>query len=61
MRGIGAKHWQQFESGRPITVTTLLRVCEALKVEASVLLANLDSGIYKELPMPLVRAKKKNV
>jgi len=25
--GFSARHWQQVEAGRPITVTTLLRIC----------------------------------
>ena len=29
--GFSARHWQQIEAGRPITVTTLLRICEALR------------------------------
>jgi transcriptional regulator with XRE-family HTH domain len=28
--GFSARHWQQIESGRPITMTTLLRICEVL-------------------------------
>jgi hypothetical protein len=27
--GFSASHWQQIEAGRPITLTTLLRICEA--------------------------------
>ena len=53
VRGIRAKHWQQLETGRPITVTTLLRVCQALDVDASFLLRELDADIYDELPLPL--------
>jgi transcriptional regulator with XRE-family HTH domain len=30
--GFSARHWQQIEAGRPITVTTLLRICEVLGV-----------------------------
>jgi transcriptional regulator with XRE-family HTH domain len=30
--GFSARHWQQIETGRPITVSTLLRICQALKV-----------------------------
>lgn len=30
--GFSARHWQQIEAGRPITVSTLLRICEALEV-----------------------------
>jgi len=59
VRGIRAKHWQQLETGRPITVTTLLRICQALNVDASSLLKELDSDIYEELPMPLPRKRHK--
>lgn len=30
--GFSARHWQQIESGRPITVRTLLRIAVAFKV-----------------------------
>ena len=30
--GFSARHWQQIEAGRPITVRTLLRICEAFKI-----------------------------
>jgi len=36
------RHWQQIEAGRPITVTTLLRICKALKVRMSELVRGLD-------------------
>jgi transcriptional regulator with XRE-family HTH domain len=39
------RHWQQIEAGRPITVTTLLRVCKALKVSISDLVRGLDKQI----------------
>jgi transcriptional regulator with XRE-family HTH domain len=44
--GFSARHWQQIEAGRPITVTTLLRICEVLRVPAARLLHGLDKGIY---------------
>jgi transcriptional regulator with XRE-family HTH domain len=28
--GFATRHWQQIEGGRPITVTTLLRIADAL-------------------------------
>lgn len=40
--GFSARHWQQIEAGRPITVTTLLRMCEALRVPFSRMTAGLD-------------------
>jgi transcriptional regulator with XRE-family HTH domain len=30
--GFSARHWQQIEAGRPITVRTLLRICTVFKV-----------------------------
>ena len=45
--GFSARHWQQIEAGRPITVTTLLRICEALEVNLARLLRRLDADIYE--------------
>lgn len=45
--GFSARHWQQIEAGRPITVTTVLRICEAFRVSIGQLLKGLDRGIYK--------------
>jgi transcriptional regulator with XRE-family HTH domain len=44
--GFSARHWQQIEAGRPITVSTLLRICEAFKISAERLVRGLDTGIY---------------
>jgi len=30
--GFSVRHWQMIEAGRPITVITLLRVCEAFEI-----------------------------
>ena len=46
--GFSARHWQQVEAGRPITVTTLLRICEAFHISIRQLVANLDKGIYEK-------------
>jgi transcriptional regulator with XRE-family HTH domain len=40
--GFSARHWQQIEAGRPITLTTLLRICEALDVRLTAIVARLD-------------------
>ena len=45
--GFSARHWQQIEAGRPITVGTLLRICAALEVAAERLIRGLDKGIYE--------------
>jgi hypothetical protein len=44
--GFSARHWQQIEAGRPITVVTLLRICEAFKISAERMVGGLDKGIY---------------
>jgi transcriptional regulator with XRE-family HTH domain len=45
--GFSARHWQQVEAGRPITVTTLLRICEVFEVSVGKLVRDLDTGIYE--------------
>jgi transcriptional regulator with XRE-family HTH domain len=30
--GFSARHWQQIEAGRPVTVKTLLRICDTFDV-----------------------------
>jgi DNA-binding Xre family transcriptional regulator len=45
--GFSARHWQQIEAGRPITVTTLLRVCDVLKIRIGQIVRGLDRGIYR--------------
>ncbi len=46
--GFSARHWHQIEAGRPITVTTLLRICDTFGVRAAQLLDELDRGIYRK-------------
>jgi transcriptional regulator with XRE-family HTH domain len=46
--GFSARHWQQIEAGRPITVSTLLRICAVFKTSLERLVRGLDEGIYKE-------------
>lgn len=45
--GFSARHWQQIEAGRPITIKTLLRICATFRVKAADLIEGLDRGIYK--------------
>jgi len=41
-------HWQQVEAGRPITVTTLLRICEVFELPIAKLVQGLDKeGVYE--------------
>ena len=58
--GFSARHWQQVESGRPITVTTLLRICEVFGIRMSRLVQGLDEkGVYElvEFESPIRRAR----
>jgi transcriptional regulator with XRE-family HTH domain len=48
--GFSTRHWQQVEAGRPITVTTLLRICEVFATPMSKLVQGLDKeGVYEKL------------
>jgi transcriptional regulator with XRE-family HTH domain len=40
--GFSARHWQQIEAGRPITMTTLLRICDTFQVPMARLVRGLD-------------------
>jgi transcriptional regulator with XRE-family HTH domain len=46
--GFSARHWQQIKAGRPITVSTMLRICAALETSIERLVCRLDEGIYKD-------------
>jgi transcriptional regulator with XRE-family HTH domain len=43
--GFSARHWQQIEAGRPITVTTVLRICDTFRVPMARCVRGLDKGI----------------
>jgi len=59
--GFSTRHWQQIEAGRPITVTTLLRICEVFEVSMAKLVRGLDEGIYEELDVvPHIRKKSRS-
>jgi DNA-binding XRE family transcriptional regulator len=45
--GFSARHWQQIEAGRPITVRTLLRICDVFQVRVERLVRGLDRNIYR--------------
>jgi hypothetical protein len=62
--GFSARHWQQIEAGRPITVRTLLRIGEVFGVSLASLVAGLDNPEVgkEELPQlkkPGAKRKKK--
>jgi transcriptional regulator with XRE-family HTH domain len=46
--GFSARHWQQIEAGRPITVSTLLRICAVFETSLEHLVRGLDRGIYED-------------
>lgn len=46
--GFSARHWQQIEAGRPITVSTLLRICAVFETSLEHLVCGLDRGIYED-------------
>jgi hypothetical protein len=58
--GFSARHWQQIEAGRPITVRTLLRIGEVFTVSLASLIDGLDNpGIGRgEASRPLVKKPK---
>jgi transcriptional regulator with XRE-family HTH domain len=45
--GFSARHWQQIEAGRPITVRTLLRICDVYRISVDRLVRGLDRGIHR--------------
>lgn len=59
--GFSARHFQQIEAGRPITVTTVLRLCEVLEVSMAKLVRGLDAGIYeKPTPERILPRRRRN-
>lgn len=48
--GFSTRHWQQIEAGRPITMSTALRICEVFELPMSKLVQGLDKdGVYEPL------------
>jgi methylglyoxal synthase len=59
--GFSTRHWQQVEAGRPITVSTLLRICEVFETPMAKLVRGLDEGIYeKPEAVPQVRKRRRS-
>jgi transcriptional regulator with XRE-family HTH domain len=46
--GFSVRHWQMMEAGRPITVFTLLRVCEAFDIPVEQLVASVAHHLRKK-------------
>ena len=57
--GFSARHWQQIEAGRPITVTTLLRICEVFGVPMAKLVRGLDAEIYETVSVELPSRRRR--
>ena len=59
--GFSTRHWQQVEAGRPITVTTLLRICEVFELPMSKLVHGLDAErVYEKLePISPLRRRRR--
>lgn len=58
--GFSTRHWQQVEAGRPITVTTLLRICEVFETPMSKLVQGLDKeGVYEKLEPVLLQRRRR--
>ena len=58
--GFSTRHWQQVEAGRPITVTTLLRICEVFEVPMSKLVQGLDrQGVYEKPDLDVLLRRKR--
>jgi transcriptional regulator with XRE-family HTH domain len=60
--GFSTRHWQMMEAGRPITVTTLLRICEVFELPMSKLVQGLDKeGVYEKLePVLPIRRRRRS-
>lgn len=46
--GFSARHWQQIEAGRPITLKTLLRICRVFSTPMERVVKDLDKGFCKK-------------
>ena len=48
--GFSVRHWQMIEAGRPLTMFTMLRICEAFNVQPDQLIAGLGQYLRKQKP-----------
>ncbi len=60
--GFSTRHWQQVEAGRPITMSTALRICEAFELPMAKLVLGLDKeGVYEVLDVEIpVRRRRRS-
>lgn len=54
-----ARHWQQIEAGRPITASTMLRICEVFGLSLAALVKGLDAGIYEKLDVDIPARRRR--
>jgi len=47
--GFSARHWQQVEAGRAITIKTLVRACRVFNIRLSTVLQGLDGKVHERL------------
>lgn len=59
--GFSVRHWQMMESGRPITMITLLRVCEAFDIPVEKLVASVAHHLRKDAKSVPVSSEDPNV
>jgi transcriptional regulator with XRE-family HTH domain len=45
--GFSVRHWQMIEAGRPTTLFTLLRICDAFEIQPEQLVAGLGQHFRK--------------
>jgi hypothetical protein len=61
--GFSTRHWQQVESGRPVTFTTILRACDVFQIRPDELFKDLyaprRARATVDFNVPLVRHVKK--
>lgn len=58
--GFSTRHWQQVEAGRPITMSTALRICEVFELPMSKLVRGLDrQGVYEKPDLGVLLRRKR--
>lgn len=57
--GFSTRHWQQVEAGRPITMSTALRICEVFETPMAKLVQGLDTkGVYEKVDFEVLLRRK---
>ena len=58
--GFSVRHWQQVEAGMNVELRTLLRICQAFRIEMHKLVKGLDKDFYRGKPEIVVPVKRRN-